>query len=95
MGFHIQANRVSCASFVSAFAASDGDAVRFPSDAELRKHILERRQYGNIQQRRLRHILCELERAARDRFDETTSLPDDLTIEHALPDSWMEHWSIA
>ncbi len=88
----MQANGVSCASFVSAFAASDGDAVRFPSDAELRKHILERRQYGNIQQRRLRHILCELERAARDRFDEATSLPDDLTIEHVLPDSWMEHW---
>ena len=90
----MQANGVSCASFVSTFSASDGDAVRFPTDAELRKSILEHKQYGNVQQSRLRHILCELERVARDRFDEATSLPDDLTIEHVLPDSWMEHWPL-
>jgi hypothetical protein len=90
----MQAHGVSCASLVAAFSASDGDAVRFPNDVELRKQILERRQYGNVQQQRLRHILCELERAARDRFDEATTLPDDLTIEHVLPDSWMEHWPL-
>lgn len=36
----MQAKGVSCASFVDAFAASDGDTVRFPNDVELRKHIL-------------------------------------------------------
>ena len=90
----MRASGVSRATFARAFTGSDGDAVRFPSDAELRKQILERRQYGNIQQYRLRHILCELERAARDKFDEATALPDDLTIEHVLPDSWMEHWPL-
>jgi len=81
----MRAGGVSCASFAKAFTGSDGDTVRFPSDAELRKQILERRQYGNIQQYRLRHLLCELELAARDKFDEATGLPDDLTIEHVLP----------
>jgi hypothetical protein len=57
----IQANGVSCESFMGTFTASDGDAVRFPGDAELCKAILERKQYGNVQQSRLRHILCELE----------------------------------
>lgn len=90
----MQKHGVSCASFANAFSESDGDAVRFPNDAELRKHLLERRQYGNIQQQRLRHILCELERAAHDGFDEATSLSDDLTIEHVLPDRWMEHWPL-
>lgn len=90
----MQANGVSCTSFAAAFSASDGDTVRFPGDDELRKYILERRQYGNVLQSRLRHILCELERAARDKYDEAVSLPDDLTIEHVLPESWMEHWPL-
>ncbi|MDP9052953.1 MAG: HNH endonuclease family protein, partial [Acidobacteriota bacterium] len=91
----IQANGASCASFLGTFGEADGDAVRFPNDAELSRQILERRQYGNIQQSRLRHILCELEYAARDKFDESGSIPADLTIEHVLPDTWMEHWPLS
>jgi hypothetical protein len=77
------------------FAALDGDTVRFPNNAEFRDASSSRRQYGNIQQSRLRHILCQLEREARDKFDEATSLPDDLTIEHVLPDEWWEHWLLS
>lgn len=90
----LQTNGVAFASFMNTFAASDGDAVRFPDDTELRKHILERKQYGSIQQIRLRHILCELEYAARDKFDEAARLPDDLTIEHILPDTWTDQWPL-
>jgi hypothetical protein len=89
---YFQGNGVSSASFMGAFTGSDGDAVRFPNDAELLKNILERKQYGNIQQSRLRFILGDLEGASRDRFDEAAGLPNDLTIEHVLPDAWMEHW---
>jgi hypothetical protein len=46
-------------------------------------------------QHRLRHILSELERASLDKFDETTHLREDLTIEHVLPESWAEHWPLA
>jgi hypothetical protein len=31
----------------------------------------------------------------RDKFDETLTLRDDLTIEHVLPDKWAEHWPLA
>jgi hypothetical protein len=89
---HFQTNGVSCAGFMGAFTASDGDAVRFPNDGEFGKQILERKQYGNIQQSRLRYILGELEVATRDKFDEAAGLPNDLTIEHILPDAWMDHW---
>jgi hypothetical protein len=92
LGAQLRTDGVSLATGASALAALDGDTVRFPNDAELREAISSRRQYGNIQQHRLRHILCQLEREARDKFDEATSLPDDLTIEHVLPDAWREHW---
>jgi hypothetical protein len=92
---HMRANGVSRVTCSEAFAQSSGDAVRFPDDTELRKQILERKQYGNIHQTRLRYILNELEMAARGRFDEAAGIRDDLTIEHVLPDIWAEHWPLS
>jgi hypothetical protein len=92
LGGQLRTDGVSLGTGAKAFASLEGDTVRFPNNAEFRNAISTRRQYGNIQQHRLRHILCQLEREARDRFDEATSLPDDLTIEHVLPDAWREHW---
>jgi hypothetical protein len=85
---------VSLAALESAFATLDGDTVRFPTNSEFEVAILQRRQYGNVQQHRLRHILSELERETWDRFDETTSFAEDLTIEHMLPDTWWENWQL-
>jgi hypothetical protein len=90
----LRTNGISRANGIRAFSSLDGDNMRFPDDTDLRKEILERRLYGSIQQHRLRHILCELELATRDKYDEATSLPGDLTIEHVLPDVWMEHWPL-
>ena len=82
---------VSLANGTSAFLTLDGDTVRFPTDDEFRNALRSRRQYGNIQQYRLQHILSRLENETRNKFDEATSLPTDLTIEHVLPDDWWEH----
>ena len=91
----LAAEGISFANGITAFSALTGDNMRFPDDAEFRRNILERKQYGNIQQHRLRHILGKFELAARDKYDEQTSLPDDLTIEHVLPEIWMEHWPLS
>lgn len=90
----LRSDGISLENGIRAFSSLDGDNLRFPDDANLRTSLLERKLYGNIQQHRLRHILCELELAARDKYDEATSLPSDLTIEHVLPDAWMEHWRL-
>ena len=39
-------------------------------------------------------FLGALEGAARDKFDETEGLRPGLTIEHVLPDKWMQHWPL-
>src|SRR6185312_9968533 len=87
-------NRVSLAAGEMGFAALAGDTARFPDDNEFRDAICSRRQYGNIQQHRLRHILCQLELEMRDKFDEGISLPDNLTIEHVLPEAWAQYWKL-
>lgn len=91
---HLRREGVSLAFGAAAFAALDGETARFPDDVEFRSAIASRRQYGNIQQHRLQHILARLEDEARDKFDEATGLPQDLTIEHVLPDVWWEHWPL-
>ena len=94
IGAQLRETGVSVAAGAEAFAMLSGDTARFPNDQEFRDAIATRRQYGNIQQHRLRHILSELERAAWDKFDERASLREDLTIEHVLPDVWATHWPL-
>ena len=77
------------------FKRLEGDAVRFPSDADVRNAILTNRYYGGIGQIRLRLILKELEMAMRDKFDEGGGLREDLTIEHVMPESWQEFWLLS
>src|SRR6478736_4780599 len=86
---------VSRQAFAAAFADTPGETVRFPTDDELLAAILGQEQYDNMPTPRLRYILGELEKASRDRFDETLGLRDDLTIEHVLPNKWAEHWPLA
>lgn len=91
----LRSSGVSLDAAKAAFQALDGATARFPDDSELSAAISSRRQYGNIQQHRLRYILAQLELASRDRFDEATGVPDGLTIEHVLPESWQEHWPLS
>lgn len=94
IGAQLRETGVSVAAGAEAFATLTGDTARFPIDQDFRDAIATRRQYGNIQQHRLRHILSELERAAWDKFDERAILREDLTIEHVLPDMWSAHWPL-
>ena len=92
---HLRAHGVTRESFAAAFTDAQGDSVKFPPDADVLACIRTRGQYGAIPTPRLAHILGALEGASRDRFDETVGLRPDLTIEHVLPDKWMEHWPLA
>lgn len=91
---YLRDNGVSRQSFAAGFADSTGDTVRFPSDDEFRNAIQTRIQYGSLPTPRLAYVLGELERASRDKYDETVGLRNDLTIEHVLPDKWAEHWPL-
>jgi hypothetical protein len=85
---------VSVATLNIALADQSADSFRFPRDEELADAIASRKQYGSVNARRLRYLLEKLEVAARSRFDENTTLPSDLTIEHVMPDEWREFWPL-
>lgn len=90
----LRVNGVSVKSFASVLTESEADTARFPTDQNLESAILTRPQYERMVAQRLNFILCQLERASRDKFDETTGLRDDLSIEHVLPEGWAEHWPL-
>lgn len=92
---HLKVNGVSEGSFHAYFETKVGNETsRFPTDGDLGSAILVRPQYNWIPQSRLRLILEELEFAARDKFNINGSLQEGLSIEHIMPQSWMEFWPL-
>jgi hypothetical protein len=69
--------------------------VVWPSDDDLRARLEQGDLYGYVGQPRVRMLLeaCELD--VRDPAKtEAIALPAGLSIEHALPQSWEEHWPL-
>lgn len=88
-------NGVSVSSFAKAFEDQAGPNVRFPSDEEFTKAILEKPIYDYFSRRdRLNDILWELEVATRDKFSVATPRPGGMSVEHVLPQTWMAHWPL-
>lgn len=75
-----------------------GDASRMPDDTQIKEAMSGRTVYSKynnvVPQPRLRYILQQIEYDKRNKFDEPTMLPNNLTIEHIMPQSWAEHWPL-
>jgi hypothetical protein len=72
----------------------EGDATRFPPDAEVLQEFSQRRIYGNLPTPRLRFVLETIEHRKRTAFDESVMATIPLTIEHVMPQRWAEKWPL-
>ena len=67
----------------------------WPSDADVRSQLVNHSLYGALSQARVRMLLEACELYVRDPAKtEAIALPGGLTIEHALPQAWEEHWPV-
>lgn len=88
-------NGVSLATFTNAFAAQIGDTVRFPDDAELQQAILTKPIYHLFSRKeRLADVLWDLEVATRTKFSVATARPENMSVEHVMPQTWTTHWPL-
>lgn len=71
------------------------ESGRFPQDAELENAIASKPLYSTLGSARVRTLLSEIELAKRGKKQEDKSLPETLTIEHILPQSWQQHWPMS
>jgi hypothetical protein len=80
---------------VEVLRGFENDTDRWPTDDEIRDRLLGVPLYGWINQRRIRVLLeaCE-EQIAATPLTEQLLLPDKLTIEHAMPQAWVENWPV-
>lgn len=85
---------VSEAVFAVELASMTGDALRFPTDADLVAGVLERQLYKQMSQARLCFLLEEVELASRGKHEAGLGLVSGLTIEHVLPDTWTTRWPL-
>lgn len=80
---------------VRELRSSQAATALWPSDDEIRGRLEQGDLYGYVGQPRVRMLLeaCELD--MRDPAKtEAISLPPGLSIEHALPRKWEEHWPV-
>jgi hypothetical protein len=68
------------------------ESGRFPQDAEFENAISSKPLYNTLGPARVRTLLSEIELAKRGKKQEDKSLPDTLTVEHILPQTWRQHW---
>jgi uncharacterized protein with ParB-like and HNH nuclease domain len=74
----------------------EGEAVVWPSDAMFSQAWLERSLYHQIKPSiRLQYILKKIEQAKRCKKSEEVEIRSALSIEHILPVSWYDYWSLA
>lgn len=85
---------VSAAGVADYLGKNAGDSTRFPDDAEFGRAIMDRPLYLNLSQKKVRAILAALDAQAYNRKSEAQALPEGLTIEHVMPQAWMQNWPI-
>lgn len=92
---HLEREGVSVAAVERFLLAGEGEGVRFPVDAELKRAILDHPLYQWWPQYRVRAVLEALDGAlGAAPGEEGDGLPTGLAIEHILPQKWDEHWPL-
>lgn len=83
------------AMIIDVLRGFESETDRWPSDKDITHRLLKEPLYGWINQRRIRVLLeaCE-EQIAATPLTEQLLLPEKLTIEHAMPQSWVTNWNI-
>lgn len=71
-----------------------GESTKFPTDMELLTAVFEWPLYGRIAQYKVRAVLEALDGAAQSTKSPLLAIPDNLTIEHVLPQTWQTHWPL-
>jgi len=74
--------------------AQAGESGAWPSDAVFKDAWLNKKQYGPLNSPKLIHIFKRLNQTFISAKSEKLSFEQKPTIEHIMPQSWVEHWPL-
>jgi hypothetical protein len=76
-------------------AELSGDAVNWPNDAEFYQTLMNRPAYEKLKPKKVELILRAIEDELHNEKTERISIQSPLTIEHIMPEKWMEKWPMS
>jgi hypothetical protein len=71
-----------------------GESSAWPGEEEFSNAWQSRAAYANLNNARLNHILRRLNDTYLTNKNERLAIESELTVEHLLPQSWIEHWPL-
>jgi hypothetical protein len=76
----------------AALIEQKGDSVVWPDDARFKHAWLQKPVYNSMGAGRVQYALREVERRLHQPRSERIEILSALTVEHVLPDEWIEQW---
>ena len=75
-----------------ALVEQKGDSVVWPDNARFKQAWLTKPAYNSVGSGRVQYALREIERRLHQPRAERIEILSELTVEHVLPDEWIEQW---
>lgn len=86
---------VSIEAFKDFFAEAKAYTIRFPTNEEFSKSIINSQIYRNMgRKERIADMLWELELVMRTKFQVQGGRPAGLSVEHVMPQGWRSYWHL-
>ncbi|HEX9808692.1 MAG TPA: DUF262 domain-containing HNH endonuclease family protein, partial [Alphaproteobacteria bacterium] len=91
---NLRRDGVTCENLAAQLAAQTGDSAEWPSDAAFREAWRTKHVYQTLNNQKIVHILKRLNDTYLETKMEPISIKGELTVEHILPQKWIEHWPL-
>lgn len=88
-------SQFSRANLRAALVEQKGDSVAWPDDARFNQAWLNKPAYNSVGAGRVQYALREIERRLHQPRAERIEILSALSVEHVLPDEWIEQWPFA
>jgi len=79
----------------AALSELSGESSAWPKDEAFTTAWMNRPVYEDLNNAKLTHALVRLNDTYMTRKAEELTIESDLTVEHIMPQSWLEHWPLA
>lgn len=76
-------------------SSPSGDAVNWPDDAEFYQAWMNQKAYEKLKPKKVELILRAIEDELHNEKTERISIQSSLTIEHIMPEKWIEKWPMS
>ncbi len=90
----LQQSEFTAKALAEQLDSASGDSTGWPSDEEFREAWMTQHIYRVMNNPKLVHVLKRLSDAFLDNKSERVTVEGPLTVEHLLPQSWIEHWPL-